>query len=179
MEKIYKNPRNIILLHMCTVNEDHIMWFLRHKGTTDVILGHFLPFDPPNNPKNQNFEILPGYTILEILWLYTCVPQIIWCTIPQLYDVWFLRYGVQQTIFCHLGLFFAVLPLQQPGKSKFETMNKMPGDIITLHMCTIKENYMIYGSWDKKRDRHNFLQFWGIFCPFNPLITHKIKILKK
>ena len=21
-----------------------------------VILGHFLPFDPPNNPKNQNFE---------------------------------------------------------------------------------------------------------------------------
>ena len=25
-------------------------------GTTEyfVILGHFLPFDPPNNPKNQN-----------------------------------------------------------------------------------------------------------------------------
>ena len=21
-----------------------------------VILGHFLPIDPPNNPKNQNFE---------------------------------------------------------------------------------------------------------------------------
>ena len=163
---MYKNPGNIILLHMCTINEDHIMWFLRHKGTTDVILGHFLPFDPPNNPKNQNFEILPGYTILEILWLYTCVPQImmyntsiIWCMVPEIWSAT----GI---IFCHLGLFFAVLPLQQAGKSKFETMNKMPGDIITLHMCTIKENYMIYGSWDTKRDRHNFFAILSHFLPF-------------
>ena len=34
-----------------------------------VILDHFLPFDPPNNPKNQNFEEM------EILSFYTCVPQ--------------------------------------------------------------------------------------------------------
>ena len=32
---------------------------MRYKAQqTDafVILSHFLPFDPPNNPKNQNFE---------------------------------------------------------------------------------------------------------------------------
>ena len=32
-----------------------------------VILGHFLPFDPPNNPKNQNFEKIkktPGNIII-------------------------------------------------------------------------------------------------------------------
>ena len=36
--------------------------------------GPFLPFDPPNNPENQNFEKMkkiPGDIII-----YTCVPQI-------------------------------------------------------------------------------------------------------
>ena len=35
------------------------VWFLRCKVQTTkcfIIFGHFLPFDPPNNPKNQNFE---------------------------------------------------------------------------------------------------------------------------
>ena len=27
----------------------------RHNRLFFVILGHFLPFDPPNNPENQNF----------------------------------------------------------------------------------------------------------------------------
>ena len=36
-----------------------------------VILGHFLPFYPPNNPKNQNFEEVkktPG----DIIILHKC-----------------------------------------------------------------------------------------------------------
>ena len=37
---------------------------------------------------------------------------------------------------------------------------------------------MIYGSWNIRCDRQNFLSFWVIFCPFNPLTTRKIKILK-
>ena len=35
------------------------VWFLRYKVRQTeafVILGHFLPFDPTNNLKNQNFE---------------------------------------------------------------------------------------------------------------------------
>ena len=35
------------------------IWLLRYKVQRTkffVILGHFLPFDAPNNPKNQNFE---------------------------------------------------------------------------------------------------------------------------
>ena len=28
-------------------------------------------------------------------------------------------------------------------------------------------------------DRQNILSFWTVFCPFNPLWTQKIKILKK
>ena len=58
-------------------------------------------------------------------------------------------------------------------------MKNMLGDIIILHMCTINDNHMIYGSRDMEHDRQNFLSFWTIFCPFTPLTTQKIKILKK
>ena len=55
------------------------------------------------------------------------------------YDVWFLRYGVQQTeFFVNLDCF-----------SNFEKMKKPPENIIILHMCTINDNHMIYGSRDK------------------------------
>ena len=64
-------------------------------------------------------------------------------------------------IFCHFGLFSALLPSKNPGKFFFEKKNKnkknkktkttttkkTPGDII-LHMYTINENHMIHGSWD-------------------------------
>ena len=55
----------------------------------------------------------------------------------------------------------------------------MPGDIIILHLCSLNDNHMIYGSWDMKHNRLNFLSFWTIFCPFTSLKTWKIKILKK
>ena len=57
-------------------------------------------------------------------------------------------------------------------------MEKTPGDIIILHKCTINYHHMMYGSWDMKCDRQNFLSFWTIFCPFTLLTTWKIKILK-
>ena len=37
---------------------------------------------------------------------------------------------------------------------------------------------MIYGSWNIKCDRQKFLSFWAIFCPFSPLPTQRVKILK-
>ena len=60
-------------------------------------------------------------------------------------------------------------------------MKQLPRDIIILHKCTINDNYIMYGSWDMKRDTQNFLSFWTVFCPFtkdNPKTTQKIKILK-
>ena len=45
-------------------------------------------------------------------------------------------------------------------------------------MCTINEDQIIYGSWNIRCDRHKFLSFCTIFCPFRPLMTWKIKILK-
>ena len=78
--------------------------------------------------------------------------------------------------------FWIVLPFYPQNNLKnqnFEKILKMPGDIIILHMCTINDNHMMYGSWHIKHDGHNFLSFWFIFCTFIPLTTQKIKILKK
>ena len=57
-------------------------------------------------------------------------------------------------------------------------MKKAHGDIIILHLCTANGDHMMYGSSDMKCDRQNYLLFWIIFCPFTPLTTQKIRILK-
>ena len=48
-----------------------------------------------------------------------------------------------------------------------------------LHLCITSVNHIIHGSWYRERDRQNFLSFWAIFCPFLPLTTQKMKIMKK
>ena len=133
-----------------------------------VILGHFLPFDPPNNPKNQNFEKMKKKKTnkqnLEILAFYTCILQmmIIWYIVLQ-------KWSATDRIFYQFGPFFALLLPLQPRKSKLWKNEKI----------TINDNHIIYGSWDIKCDRQIFLSLWAIFCPFTPLTTQKIKILKK
>ena len=57
-------------------------------------------------------------------------------------DIW----SAADTIFYHFGPYFALLPLHppppppnnNPQSQNFEKMKKIPGDIIILHMCTIK-----------------------------------------
>ena len=82
-------------------------------------------------------------------------------------------------IFCHFGPFFDLLLPDNPENQKFEKKKKAPGDIIILHMCTINDNHMMYGSRDMEHNRQNVLSFWNNFCPFTPLTTQKIKIKKK
>ena len=47
-----------------------------------------------------------------------------------------------------------------------------------LHICTINNNYIMYGSWDMKHNRDNFLSFWTVFCPFTSPMDPEIKIFK-
>ena len=57
-EKMKKNSRDIIILHMYTIND---VWFLRYgvqQTQFSVILGHFLPFYLTKTLKNQNFKKL-------------------------------------------------------------------------------------------------------------------------
>ena len=93
-----------------------------------------------------------------------------------MYVSWNTEHDRQE--FFHFGQ-FALLPCNNPKNQNFEKKKKTPRDIIILHMCTINDSHMMYGSWDMECNRQNFLSFWTIFCPFTPLTAQKIKILKK
>ena len=134
-------------------------------STTDRIFCHFgpfLPFYSPNNPKNQNFEKMKKDT--SRYYHFTQVYRK-W----QWYDVWFLRYGAWRTeCFVILDRFLHSYSPKQPKKSKFWKMIKMPGDIIILQMCTINDNYMMYGSWDMKHVMDRIFCHFGLSFSLSP-----------
>ena len=79
-------------------------WDIKPRQTeVFVILGHVLPFDPPNNPKKN--KILKNWKEhLETLSFYTCGQQMTtWCMVPEIWSA-------TDRIFSHFGPFFALLP---------------------------------------------------------------------
>ena len=131
------------------------IWFLKYKvWQTEifVILDHFLPFQPPDNPENQTFKIEKNtrryyhFTHLYYKW--------------KSYDVWFLRYGVwHDRIFVILDHFLPFYPPKDPQNQNFEKMKKNPEDIIILQMCFINESHMMYGSQDMECNGQFFCHF--------------------
>ena len=90
----------------------------------------------------------------------------------QSYDVWFVRYKVWQTgCFVILDHFLPFYPPNNPKYQNLEKVKKTPGDIITLHMCTINNNHMMYGSWDFKHNGQNILSFGQFFSHLPPKNT--------
>ena len=131
----------------------------------------FFAFYPPKTPKNQFWknEKLAG----DIIILHMCTKK------SQTYDARFLRYGVRCTeFFVILGYFLPFHPPPPPPppqeNQNFEKIKKALADVVLLHVCTLYEDQMMYGSWDIKHNEQNFLSFWAIFCPFTPLKTKKI-----
>ena len=133
-------------------------------------MGNFLPFYPfSENPKNQNFENNENNC-----WRYHHFTHVY--QKPQLYEVQFPRYRVSQTKkFIILGHF---LPFYPPNNLKNQNFEKNEKSII-LHKCTKNYDHMLYASWDMECNRHNFLLFWIIFCPFIALYWPWKKIVKK
>ena len=74
-EKMKKKLEDVIILQMFTINHSHMIYGFSdiesNRQNFFVILDHFLPFNPSNNPKNPNFEKLktaPG----DIIILHNC-----------------------------------------------------------------------------------------------------------
>ena len=107
-----------------------------------VILGHFLPFYPPNDPENQNFEKMkkmPGDVVLLHL-----------CNINEdymIYEFWNKRHD---RIFCHFGPFFA---RWSPWHLKTKILKNWKKDLeisIThmLHKWQLNDVWFLrYGAW--------------------------------
>ena len=76
----------------------------------------------------------------------------------MMYGFWDMECNGQN--FWSFRPFFALLPPpNNPNNQNFEKMKQATEDIIILHMCTINDNRMMYGSWDMEHDRQNFLLF--------------------
>ena len=141
--------------------QSHDSWFLRYEiqqAEYLIILDHFLPFYLSNNPKNQNFEKLER-TTGDIIILQMCTIN----DDQMIYGSWDIEPDI---FFCHFGPFSTPPPTTQTQNIKIlEKFKKTPWHIIILHMCNINDNHMMYGSWDMKHSRQNFLPFGIIFCP--------------
>ena len=169
--KFWKNKKmheDIIILHLCTTNENHDWCMVPDiSSKTDrqvfVILDYFLPF---YSLTMQKIKILRKWEkLLEIL-SFTQVYRK-W----QSYDIWFLRYQLQQTdFFCHLWPFFSFYAPNSPKDENIKKLKNTPGDIIISHKCTKNHDHMLYCPWDMAHDAYNCcFSFWAIFSPFTPL----------
>ena len=126
-KKLEKNLGDIILLHMCTINENHMMhgsWDIKAQGIEFLaIWGHFLPFDPLTTPKIKFLK--KWKTLLEISSFYTSVHHK-W----QSYDVWFLKYEA-----CRQNLSFSLfLPFYCSNSPK--NQNKKKKNNLQVSFCT-------------------------------------------
>ena len=109
-------PGDIIILHMCTINDNHMMnssWDMEHDAQN--FLSFWTIFCPLTLLTTWKIKILK---IWKNTWRYYHFTHVYhkW----QLYDVWFLNYGVRQTtFFCHFEAIFALLLPYKPRKSQF------------------------------------------------------------
>ena len=79
-----------------------------------------------------------------------------------------MRYRVRHLTFCYFYNFFPFYPTNNPQNQNFDKMKKAPRDINILQMCTINDNYIMYGSQNMEGCREESLSLWIIFCPLPP-----------
>ena len=128
---IRKKPIDIIILYMCAINENHMMCVSLdmecNRQNFFLILDHFLPFNPTNNPKNQTFwthKRTPG----DIIILHKCTEN----HDHMLYCSWDM---VHHRCNCYFSFWSAFCPFTSltARKSKLKKkLKKSPEDIIIL-----------------------------------------------
>ena len=128
-----------------------------------VIFGHFLPFYPPNDPENQNFEKND-----KNAWRYYPFTH---AYHKWRYDAWLLKYKLGDKIFCHIEPFFALSPPWQPENKKKNTWRY-------YHFTHVHHKWQSYDKWFLRYGASQTELFF-IFCPFTPLTTEKIKTFEK
>ena len=101
-----KSDLEILSYYTC-VSWMKIIWCMVPEiwGRTNsvfILLGHFLPFDPPNNLKSQNFEKMEKMP--EDIIILHCIPQMM----IMMYGSWNMEHDRQN--FWRFWLFFPLLP---------------------------------------------------------------------
>ena len=111
--------------------QSYDVWFLRYGVRQTyffIILDHFLPFYPLGT---QKINILKKWkTHLKILSFYKCVPKmrVIWCMVPE-------KWSGTDIIFCHFGLFCALLLPLTTQKIKILKNGRNSLEILPFYTC--------------------------------------------
>ena len=112
LEKLKKPPRNITILHMCTINDNHVMcgsWDIEHKG--QIFLSSWAICCPFTSLTTWKIKILKKWKKSLEISSFTYVYHE-W----KSHDVWFLRYGAWWTEFFVIWDHF--LPFYPPKNLK-------------------------------------------------------------
>ena len=121
-KKMKKSARDISLLHICTINEDHMMY-----GSWDIRSDRIF-FNFHNNPENQNFDKMK-IKFEDIIILHGC-HKWFWINIYGSWDI-----DCKRQFFCH---FRPLRPLPiNPENQYFEQMKMTPGDTFIPSMTII------------------------------------------
>ena len=141
MKKIHGD---IIFSKLCITNDDQLIYGYWDMENNRIFcnIGPIFALLPNIKLKNQNFEKMKN--TLEISLFYTSAPEImiICYTVSEIWRV--------ADVICifHFGLYFAILPPYQHKNQIEKKKEKLPGDILILHMRTKNYDHMIYNSWN-------------------------------
>ena len=129
------------------------------RSATDIHFGSFFPLLLPLRPRKLKLW-KNGNTPGDIILLHMCTKnKDMECDRQNCLSFW--------AIFCPFT------SKNDPENQNFGKMkNWTPEGIIILHMRSINDNHMMYGSWDMERNRQCFV-VWANFCPFYP--TNNLK----
>ena len=131
LKKMKKLPGDIIILQRCTINDNPMMygsWDTKHDRQNFFSFWIiFLPFYPPNNLKNQNFEKMkkmPGH-IITLQRGTKNHDHMLQCFLD-------MEHNRCNCYFSFWAIFLPFYLPNAPKKSKFKKMKKNPGDIIIV-----------------------------------------------
>ena len=90
--------------------------------------------------------------------------------------IWYMIleiWSATDRVYCNFGTFFCPFTPLTTNKIKILKKNEKPWKYYDLYKSTKNAIHMMYGSWDKKHNRENFLPFLGQFLPF--YLTNNLK----
>ena len=110
---------DIIILHICTTNYNHDVWFLRYEQRqTESFWTIFCPFTYYQPEKLKFWKKWKNH--LEILSLHLCtIMTIIWYMVPEIWNA-------MNKIVCHSGFFCPFTPLSSQEIKITKKMKKNP-----------------------------------------------------
>ena len=161
-----KTPGDIIILHKCTKNHDHMLycsWDMVHDRCNCYFSFWtiFCPFTPLTARKMKISK--KWKQCLETSSFYTSVPKIM-IICYTVTEIW----CVTDVIIFHFGPFFALLPPNSPTNENFKKMKKTPG-ILSLYTSVPKIMIIWYTVPEICCVRNVIIfSFWAIFLPFYP-----------